>query len=53
MRTINRSPPSIFGFSSVKSALGSMTPRSSIMMHLMIEIRPLAPSRWLDVCHQR
>jgi len=53
MRTLNRSRPSIFGFSSVKSALGSMIPRSSIMIHLMIDITPLAPSRWLRTCYQR
>ena len=45
--TFNRSWLSISGFISKKSALGSMIPRSNIMMHLMIEIKPLAPSRWL------
>lgn len=37
----------------MKSALGSMIPRSSIMMHLTIDITPLAPSRWLQGYHQR
>lgn len=51
--TFNLSRPSISGFISKKSALGSMIPRSNIMMHLMVEIKPLAPSRWLHAQYQR